>query len=318
MSVRRWLIALGAVGVALTGLLAPAALAQSGNAGTGSADDSFVVLTGRLEVKPDDTFDTAIIFDGDATIEGTVTQTVMAFNGDIVVSGTVGEDVIALNGRVTVTDGATIEGDVVSSKAPEIAQGATVNGTVSQQNVTFDFGNVALVSRIAYWLAASVSAFILGLLLTLAWPRPADAVAEASRRRVGPSIGWGALMFFVLPIVAVILIATLVGALLGVGILMGLVLLYSVGYAAGAFAFGRLLLKPPTNRFLAFLLGWGILRAIALVPVLGGLMFVVATVWGLGAITVAAFRASRGAGPMAPALATAPGAVPLPPMPEAP
>jgi len=100
---------------------------------------------------------------------------------------------------------------------------------------------------------------------------------------------------------------------------MGLVLLYSIGYAAGAFALGRLILKPPTHRFLAFLLGWGILRVIALVPGIGGLMFMVATVWGLGAIVVAAFRASRGAAPAGAALVgAAPGAAPLPPMPGAP
>ena len=320
MSVRRWLIALVAVGVALMGLLAPAALAQSGKVGRGSSD-SFVVLTGRLEVKPGDTFATAVIFDGDATIEGTVTQTVMAFNGDVLVSGTVGRDVIAVNGRVTVADGATVEGDVVSSEAPTIEPGATVNGDVTQQTVNFDVGDVAFVSRVAYWIAASVSAFVLGLLLTLVWARAADAIADTARRRGGASIGWGALMFFVLPIVALILVATIVGALLGVGILLGLVLIYSIGYAAGALAFGRLLLKPPTNRFLAFLLGWGILRMIALVPGIGGLMFVVATVWGLGAIVVAAFRASRGAAPMASGAEALPGAAPpapLPPMPGTP
>ena len=317
MSVRRWLIALAAIGVALMGLLAPVALAQSTDRGA-AADGAFVVLTGRLEVKPGDAIDAAIIFDGDASVAGEVTGTVMAFNGDVVISGTVGGDVVAINGRVTATDGSTIEGDVVSSKTPDIAKGATVKGDVTQQTVNFDVEGIAFASRMAYWVAASVSAFILGLLLTLVWARAADAIADAARRRVGPSIGWGALAFFGLPILAVILIVTLVGALLGIGVLMGLVLIYSIGYAVGAFALGRLILKPPTNRFLAFLLGWGILRVIALVPGLGGLMFVVATVWGLGAIVVAAFRASRGAATAAPAIVAPSGAAPLPPMPGAP
>jgi hypothetical protein len=243
----------------------------------------------------------------------------MAFNGNVVITGTVGGDVVALNGRVTVTDTGVIEGDVVSSRTPAIAEGATVNGDTRQQTVNFDVEGIAFASRMAYWVAASVSAFILGLLLTLAWARAADAIADASRRRVGPSIGWGALAFFGLPIIAVILIVTLVGALLGIGVLLGLVLIYSIGYAAGAFALGRLILKPPTNRFVAFLLGWGILRVIALVPGIGGLMFMVATVWGLGAIVVAAFRASRGVAPTGPAeIGGAPGTAPLPPMPGAP
>lgn len=316
MTVRRWLVAVGAIGVALLGLWAPAALAQSSSSDVGNSTNTFVVLTGRLEVKTGETFDDAIIFDGDATIDGTVTGTAMAFNGNVVVSGTVGNDVVATNGRVTLTDGAKVDGNVISSKAPVVASGATVGGEVRHQTFTFDAGNLAIVSRIAYWIAASVASFLIGLLLTVAWPRASDAIAATAKERVGPSIGWGAIMFFGIPIVGGILLITLVGALLGIGMLLALVLIYSIGYAAGALAFGRLLVKPPTGRFLAFLLGWGILRLVALVPVLGGLLFLATTIWGLGAITVAAYRASRGTTPAA--IAQTPGASPLPPMPTAP
>ncbi len=314
--VRRWLIAGAAIGVALIGLWAPAALAQSSGGDVGASTDTFVVLTGRLEVKSGETFDDAVIFDGDLTMDGSVTGNAIAFNGDVTVSGAVDGDVVATNGRVKLTDGATVGGNVISSKPPLVASGATVGGEVRNQSFQFDVGNLALVSRVAYWIAASVASFLIGVLLTLAWPRAADAIAAAARDRVGPSIGWGFLMFFGIPIVGGILLITLVGALLGIGMLLALVLIYSIGYTAGALAFGRLLLKPPTGRFLAFLLGWGILRLIALVPVLGGLLFMAATIWGLGAITVAAYRASRSAAPAA--IATAPGGAPLPPMPSTP
>jgi hypothetical protein len=41
----------------------------------------------------------------------------------------------------------------------------------------------------------------------------------------------------------------------------------------------------------AFLVGWGILRVVALVPILGGLVWFAAVVFGLGALTVAIWRA---------------------------
>ena len=47
--------------------------------------------------------------------------------------------------------------------------------------------------------------------------------------------------------------------------------MYSVGYVAGCYFLGRLILKEPKNRLLAFLVGWGILRVVNIVPVLGGL-----------------------------------------------
>jgi hypothetical protein len=41
----------------------------------------------------------------------------------------------------------------------------------------------------------------------------------------------------------------------------------------------------------AFLAGWGILRVLALVPILGGLVSFAAMVFGLGALIVAIWRA---------------------------
>jgi hypothetical protein len=41
---------------------------------------------------------------------------------------------------------------------------------------------------------------------------------------------------------------------------------------------------------LAFLVGWGILRVVALVPILGGVAWFAAVVFGLGALAVAIWR----------------------------
>ena len=46
--------------------------------------------------------------------------------------------------------------------------------------------------------------------------------------------------------------------------------------------------RPPAC--LAFLAGWAILRMLALIPVVGGLVWLAATVWGLGALVLAAAR----------------------------
>ena len=71
----------------------------------------------------------AIIFNGDATIDGDVRGNVIAINGDVTVSGTVSEDVFSLNGRVTlVTDEAVVEGDITSRFTPVIAPSATFDG----------------------------------------------------------------------------------------------------------------------------------------------------------------------------------------------
>jgi hypothetical protein len=87
---------------------------------------------------------------------------------------------------------------------------------------------------------------------------------------------------------------------LGLFLLFAPGLVYSIGYVVGALALGRLVVKEPTSRYLAFLAGWGALRVIALVPFLGGLAWLVATVLGLGTLWVAARAAPTEVRPVAP------------------
>ncbi len=118
---------------------------------------------------------------------------------------------------------------------------------------------------------------------------------------MGGSFGFGAAIFFLLPIVAVLLLVLVVTIPLGLFLLLALALLYTLGYVAGAHVLGRQLVKPPSSRFLAFLIGWMILRGIGLIPVLGGLVWVLASIAGLGAVVLAARGSSPTAVPSVPA-----------------
>jgi hypothetical protein len=96
---------------------------------------------------------------------------------------------------------------------------------------------------------------------------------------------------------------------LGVGVLAALGLLYTVGYLASSYILGRRIMKPTSSRYAAFLVGWLILRIVALIPILGGLAWIAASAFGLGALAVAARTGATAAPPAA--------APPLPPAPEA-
>jgi hypothetical protein len=93
-----------------------------------------------------------------------------------------------------------------------------------------------------------------------------------------------------------------VGIPLGLGLLAALGLIYALGYGASAWILGRSLLRPPTAWAVAFLVGWAILRVVALVPILGGLVWFAAAVFGLGVLVVAIWR-GRSAARAAPAAA---------------
>jgi hypothetical protein len=316
MNIRRKALAVAVIAVGLSTISAPAFAEGPFDPNNPFGADAFVVLTGRLDMPRGLIASDAIIFNGDATIAGDVTNNVVAFNGDVLVTGHVGENVVATNGRVTLGPGARVDGDVVSSDTAVIAPTATVGGRVRPgRSYDINVEHFTVVSRILVWLATSISSFLLGLLLVLFVPKAMEATARTAIDRLGASIGFGFLVLIGVPIVAVIAIGILVGIPLGIGVLLALGLLYWLGYTAGAYSLGRRLLSSPTHRMLAFLAGWGILRLLALIPIAGGLIWLAATVWGLGALVIAARTAGRSTSDAVGAGVPAGGIPPVPPPP---
>jgi cytoskeletal protein CcmA (bactofilin family) len=288
--------------VAATSLVvaAPAVAAPSGTQ-PNRDDDTQVVITGRVVVAQQETVGDVAILNGDARINGSVDGSVFALNGDVTVRGSVKDDVLAVNGRVIVEGGARIGGDVTSREKARISPGATVDGDVKSVSRRFALGQVGVVAAILLWLAVIVSTLVFGLLLLLIAPRAADAFADAGRTAVGASIGLGIAAALGLPIVGLILLASVFGLPLGAIVLLALGFLYTLGYVASAYFLGRLILRPPSNRFLAYLVGWGILSVAGIIPVLNVIVLIAATVYGLGMIVVALFRARSGPREPAPA-----------------
>jgi len=106
-------------------------------------------------------------------------------------------------------------------------------------------------------------------------------------------------------VVSVLLLLTLVALPLGLIGLLSLALLYALGLVVASLVLGRRLVREPRGAVLAFTAGRAILRLVDLIPVLGDLITAAATVFGVGALAVAGWRAARG-----PASTPAPGPAP--------
>jgi hypothetical protein len=199
--------------------------------------------------------------------------------------------VVAFNGRVELQSGANVTGDVVSQSAPVVASGATIGGASKRLQTNTNWEGFGWAGKLAWWLAVSISTLVVGLLLIWLIGRGASTVLEAGRTRIGPSIGLGLGLFFGLPLLAIIALVTVVGIPLGLGLGAALLLIYALGYSAAAWILGRSIVREPTAWAVAFLVGWAILRLVALIPILGGLVWFAAVVFGLGALAVAIWRA---------------------------
>ncbi len=273
------------VGLVLLAVASPAAAQAPQEEGTQ------VVMTGRVEIRAGERAGDVVIFDGPATIDGSVNGVVVALNGDIRVTGTVQEDVVALNGRAVIESGARVGGDVVSSKSPTVAPGATVGGET--RTVRSSFRAFGIFLWIAWWIAVTVSVVVLGVLLLALAPAMMAASNAVARDEAGRAVGWGLLVGVGLPVASVAVLFTLVGIPLGLLGLLSLALLYSMGYVVAGLALGRAIVKEPRSRYLALLAGLGILRVMGLIPAVGGLVTFVASAYGIGALAIAGWRAAR-------------------------
>jgi cytoskeletal protein CcmA (bactofilin family) len=294
--VGRVAILVALVTVAIVGGEASAAASDEG----GLDRDDQIVLNGRLVVPTDESVGSAVILNGPARIDGTVEQTLFVLNGRADIAGSVGDDVVVINGAVVVRSSAHVGGDIVTRSAPTIEEGAIVDGELRSVATRFDAERFGFASRLIWWIGYSASTLFLGLLLLLLFPALDVATVRVWRERTGEAVGLGAAAFFLLPVVAVIFLVTIVGIPLGLFLLLGLALVYTVGYVAGTLVLGRLIVRPPTTRFLAFVVGWAILRLVGLVPVLGGFVWLIASLIGLGILAVAARRTGRVAAPPPP------------------
>lgn len=282
--------------ITLIALLAPLAIPAGAGATEARNDgDAIVVIVGDVAVQPDEAVDGVFVVSGDVTIDGLVDGGVVVLSGDVVVSGTVDGDLFLASGEARLLPTAEVTGDVrYGDQRPLVAPGATVGGEVEKEDWSDIGPGFAIAAFLAVWLTLSVSAALLGLLLILVAPRAADAVAARSRERIGPLIAIGIAIAIALPLLVVLAAATALGLPLAIALGLALLPLAAIAYVASAWALGRRIVGPPRNRYLAFLAGIGILSAVGLIPVLGPLVWLAATVFGLGLLGAAIGAAREG------------------------
>jgi hypothetical protein len=275
------------VGLLILALLAVATPAWAQDA---QGPEAFVVLSGRADVPEGQTVGDLVVFHGSATVDGTVDGSLTAFDAPVTISGRVNGDVVVFNGRVVLRSGAVVTGDVVSQNAPVVASGATIGGETRRVQTNLNWEGFGWVGRLAWWLAVSVSTLVVGLVLVWLAGRGAGWILEAGRTQVGPAIGWGLLVFFGLPILAIGALVTLVGIPLGLGLLaaLGLIYAWATGPAPGSWV--ARCCGPRAPGWWRFWLagrscGWW-----PWFPILGGLVWFAAVVFGLGALVVAIWR----------------------------
>jgi hypothetical protein len=297
MQIRRPRV-LAVVCVLTSSVCAGSAAAQS----TPPADD-VLSLSGPVTVTRGQRVGSITTLGGPTRLEGEVTGDVLAASGDVEVNGHVAGDVIALSGGVLLGPGARVGGDLVTPTEPMVLPGAQLHGTYRPIERGMS-RTTQILGQLASWLAVTVSLFLLAMLLALVVPaRSAENIYLAARDSPGRTLGVGLLTMFAVPLLAVLSMITLIGIPLGIAILAAFFFLSCIGYVTAGWLVGRRIAERRERtwpRVATVLIGLGILRLVALIPILSVLVWLLAASFGFGALVLAVVRLRAGT-PIGPA-----------------
>lgn len=228
------------------------------------------------------------------TINGPVDKDVYGYMESLTIASTVGAVSAQVN-SLSLASGAKVNGNVdytspTTSDIDKSKVGGTVNYTVAPErnhpNVAAAAAKVGFALRL-YWIFA---ALVLGLALAALAPRMVDRVTRVMIERPGASIGWGLIVALLAPILAFILLFTIIGVPIALllFVLWGLALALS-GVFAGIAA-GRWLLDRADWRSKSLIwsaaLGVPITIIVISVPFLGGIVGLVASWWAVGGLSL--------------------------------
>ncbi len=255
-----------------------------------------------------------IVTAGTLTVRGSVGGDLRGNAGEALLDGEIGGDTDLNTGDLTLGAGARLARDLqyTSSDEADVDPRAIVSGTTERDQPVVGGAPVTSLS-VSFqgwqWVRLVVALFS-GLVLVLVLPRAVRGAAESVRKRLGPSLLLGIGMIIVIPIVAIVLMITVIGLPIGLILLFMYVTILFLSEIFVGTAIGRFILPDSWGdqgrgyNLLAMALGVVILGALRFLPV-PGISFLVAAltaVIGLGAVLLAARR--RTGMPLPPATTT--------------
>lgn len=233
---------------------------------------------------------------GTTRLDGAVTGNVRGSGGTVTINGPVGGNVDADVGNLNIAPGADIKGNLTytSQNQATIEPGARIAGTRNQRTpqATEPTGGFPTFT-VAMGMVGFLMSLLTGSILILLMENRIAVISDAIGYSVLGSLGWGALIFFVTPIVVVAVLITIIGIPIGIILLLVYgIALYLSQIFTGLFI-GRILTgryeKPSSRAGLIGQLALGLLiiTVLQLIPFVGGLVTLAVLIFGLGAIIVA-------------------------------
>ncbi len=292
---KRFALIAAAIAIILS-LGAPAAFAADG----GPTRQSLLVsINGSVDVTVGQHVDTLIVVDGTTTVAGDVT-TVIVLSGTATLNGATARDLYVVDGQANLQAGTVVSGDVRTLRGSVNEQGGVIRGaTTSLDNDLVALGALVAGLILALFLGFAVAVLAFALLLAGLAGRQVRSVEAIISREPGRALIVGLAGGIGLPLLAAMLLVTVVGTPVGIALLILLSPVTFIAWIVAAMWVGdwivaRLRGAPEPDRpYRAAIVGVIALAVAGLIP----LVSAIATFFGLGALLLAGWRGLGHSGP---------------------
>lgn len=272
------------------------------------ADDSALIkVNGDAAVNAGDTIHNAVVINGNLQIDGTVEDNVFVAKGDATVTGTVKGTITVLRGTLNLEAGSSVDDVILFDSDINRADGATVTGDIDDRGLDFSFGRGLRDLLILWWVGTTILALVAAAVFAWLGRNQLFGSMHTLKGDFVKSLITSIVIWILLPLLAALVLFTVVGAPLGLTILLVVLpILWLVGLIVVGTWLGSLILKPETTgrSIAAAVLGTLIISLLSLIPFVG-VITGIAALLGSGAFVYRAFNRTKEAPavrPLAPSI----------------
>ena len=232
---------------------------------------------------------------GAITVAGDVNRELMAAGGKIVLAGTIGGNVELYAESIEIEPDAVIKGNLSYSAPNEIVirEGAVIEGEVEWHEFDFrefDDMGAGFAGTLVFFLSLAVSAIV----LFLVYPHLSRKVVQQLHDAPFKSAGTGLLVLFTTPFVVLMLFVSVLGTPLGlvilalyfgtliVGLLVGMIWTGDLGFRR----LGKIPDESKWTRAWSIVAAAAVLLIVGFIPFIGGLVFFIVLLLGVGAVAL--------------------------------
>ncbi len=261
-----------------------------------SVGDDLIASGGSVRIAPASVINgNAWLAGGDVYLAGTVEEDMMVAAANVRIAGTVNGDVEIHAQDIHILEGARINGNLQyhSPGTASTHDNAVINGTVTHSQVEWQDHSPAPGG-----FFFTLTLLVAGLVLFLVFPNFTMAATQQTHSDPLKSLGIGVLALLLAPMVAIILMVTVLGIWVGLALLLLYFIIVLVGFLVACFMIGErgagwlnIDITSKGRRILSLVAAIVVIGLLNLLPFVGGILVFVLLLLGLGGTAKQLLRA---------------------------